>query len=231
MIHMQLSYFASPFVRRRAAHHRAAPWLLLTPILALGISGCQLGDASASARGQQLFKTCVPCHGQRGEGRPDLAAPNIAGMGAWYVQMQLQSYRSGLRGMDFNDKEGMRMRPMAISLPFDADVKAVSDFVANLPAPTHVGTVAGDAQAGQALYAVCGACHGPSGAGNEAVKAPRLAGVDGTYLALQLEKYKSGVRGANPNDVQGLLMRTAVAPLSDDKAIQDVVAYIGTLKP
>ena len=133
--------------------------------------------------------------------------------------------------MDFNDKEGMRMRPMALSLPFDADVPAVAEYVASLPAVTHASTLGGDAQAGQALYAVCGACHGLAGAGNESVKAPRIAGVDASYLALQIEKYKSGVRGGNPSDVQGLLMRTGVASLSDEKAVRDVVAYIGTLKP
>jgi len=223
---MQVLEFASGFLRQRAG-----AWLLLTPILALGLSGCQLGDASASARSQQLFKTCVPCHGQQGQGRPDLGAPNIAGMSAWYVQAQLQNFRSGLRGMDFNDKEGMRMRPMALSLPYDADVQAIAEYVAGLPPVTHAPLPGGNAQAGQALFAVCSACHGPSGAGNEAVKAPRLAGVDGSYLALQLEKYKSGIRGGNPQDTQGVLMRSAVATLSDDKAIQDVVAYVGTLKP
>lgn len=223
---MQVSKFFLRF-----GHHCLAGWILLTPILALGLSGCQTGDASVSARAGELFKTCVPCHGQQGKGRPDLGAPNIAGMSAWYIEAQLQNFRSGVRGTDFNDKEGMRMRPMAISLPFDADVKAVAEYVASLPAVRHPSTLGGDAQAGQALYAVCSACHGPAGAGNEAVKAPRIAGVDASYLELQLEKFKSGVRGSNPNDVQGLLMRTAVAPLSDEKAMRDVVAYIGTLKP
>ena len=223
---MQFSKFALRFAR-----HRASGWILLTPILALGLSGCQAGDASVSTRAGELFKTCVPCHGQQGEGRPDLGAPNIAGMSAWYVEAQLRNFRSGMRGMDFNDKEGMRMRPMALSLPFDADVKTVAEYVASLPAVTHPSTLGGDAQAGQALYAVCSACHGPAGAGNEAVKAPRIAGVDASYLALQLEKFKSGVRGSSPSDVQGLLMRTATAPLSDEKAVRDVVAYIGTLKP
>ncbi len=67
-------------------------------------------------RGQELFQNCVPCHQADGSGNPEIGAPNIAGMKAWYVQAQLQKFRAGTRGMHFSDVEGMRMRPMAVSL-------------------------------------------------------------------------------------------------------------------
>ena len=37
---------------------------------------------------------------------------------------------------------------------------------------------AGDAAAGKAKFAVCAGCHGPTGAGNEVLKYPKLAGRD-----------------------------------------------------
>lgn len=61
--------------------------------------------------------------------------------------------------------------------------------------------------------------------------APRIAGTDDWYLATQLRKYRSGVRGANPKDLQGALMRPMARTLPNEDAVRNVVAYIGTLKP
>jgi cytochrome c553 len=124
----------------------------------------------------------------------------------------------------------MRMRPMALSLRTDADVKAVATYVASLPAVQHAPVLGGNPEAGRALYATCLACHGPTGGGNESLEAPRIAGVDDWYLAAQLRKYKSGIRGGNPKDAEGSLMRTMANTLPDEEAIRNVVAYIETFK-
>lgn len=86
----------------------------------------------------------------------------------------------------------------------------------------------GDASAGQATFAVCMSCHGGSGEGNEALHAPKLAGQASWYLARQLHNFKGGARGAAPGDVIAAQMR-AIALTLDDDAIDNVVAYIGTL--
>src|ERR1700722_528600 len=98
-------------------------------------------------------------------------------MKEWYIEAELQKFRAGFRGNQFNDTEGMRMRPMALSLMSDQDVKAVATYVASLPPPPPAVVRGGDPQAGKRRYTLCGACHGANGMGNDDVKAPRIAGL------------------------------------------------------
>jgi len=205
-------------------------WALLVLVSAIGLSGCRLGAADAASRGRELFETCVPCHGQAGEGNPEIGAPNIGGMQAWYIQTQLRKFRAGARGMHFNDTEGMRMRPMALSLMTDENVEAVARYVASLPSTRQTPALQGDPKAGAELFEGCDSCHGPAGEGEDAAKAPRLAGVDDWYLATQLRKFKSGVRGVDTRDPEGRLMRPMARSLPDENAIRNVVAYIETFK-
>jgi len=98
--------------------------------------------------------------------------------------------------------------------------------------PTFAQTlsrVAGNAAAGQPLYAVCGACHGAQGEGNPALHAPRLAGQGDWYLKQQLLNFKQGIRGAHKDDTHGKTMAPMAATLVDAAAIDNVVAYIATM--
>ena len=88
---------------------------------------------------------------------------------------------------------------------------------------------AGDPEKGKNLYAPCMACHGAAGEGNPALNSPALAGQDPGYLIRQLDLFRTGKRGADPEDVYGAQMRPMAATLADEAAILDVVAYIGTL--
>jgi len=88
----------------------------------------------------------------------------------------------------------------------------------------------GDVASGQAKYAVCLACHGPDGRGNEALHAPPLADRADWYMLAQLRKFKSGMRGAHPQDTYGAQMRAMAMTLADEQAMHDVVAYIKTLE-
>ncbi len=215
--------------------HRYAFWTLLLSLLlligGLTLSGCRLGATDAATRGQEVFETCVPCHNADGSGNPVIGAPNIAGMKEWYVERELEKFRGGVRGLQFNDVEGMRMVPMALSLTSEDDVKAVAHYVETLPPVRHAQSIPGDPKAGEALYATCGACHGDNGAGNKDLGAPPIAGVDDWYLATELRKFRSGVRGTSPKDREGKLMRPMARALPDEDAIRNVVAYVGTLKP
>lgn len=87
----------------------------------------------------------------------------------------------------------------------------------------------GDAAAGQALYAACGACHGAQGEGNAALNAPKLSGQGAWYLERQLRHFKQGARGTHEKDNFGKLMAPMAATLADDAAIANVAAYIATL--
>jgi cytochrome c553 len=216
---------------QKSENHRVTFSVFLLLIGGLSLSGCRLGTTDAATRGQEVFETCVPCHNADGSGNPEIGAPNIAGMKEWYLERQLDKFRAGVRGMHFNDVEGMRMRPMALSLTSEDDVKAVAHYVETLPAVPQVSSLPGDPKAGATLYATCAACHGDNGGGNQDLGAPRIAGVDDWYLATELRKFRSGVRGTNPKDTQGRLMRPMARALPNEDAIRNVVAYAETLKP
>jgi len=71
----------------------------------------------------------------------------------------------------------------------------------------------------------CTTCHGTDGKGNEAVEAPRLAGMEGWYLRRQLENFRVGIRGVHPMDRAGIAMRP-MANLTDE-SITDIVKWVG----
>lgn len=215
----------------RIAIRKIILWSSLLVFFGCCVSGCSLGSTGAATRGRELFQNCAPCHQPDGSGNSDIGAPNIAGMKSWYVEEELQKFRTGARGKHFSDVEGMRMRPIALSLGSDDDVKLVAAYVETMPAVRHPQSLPGDAQAGAALFATCAACHGDNGAGNKDLKAPPLAGMNDWYLATELRKFRGGVRGANSLDREGRLMRPMAQTLADEDAIRNVIAYIGTLKP
>jgi len=183
-------------------------------------------------RGADLYRLCAMCHGAAGDGNHDALAPAIGGLPEWYVQAQLRKFQSGARGTHFDDIAGMRMRPMSRWLTTDEDVADVAAYVASLPRPDpEPELTSGDPVAGKAKYVPCIACHGVNGEGNQALNAPPLAGLSDWYQFTALKNFKAGVRGTNPQDATGALMRPMSMTLADDQAILDVIAYIQTLEP
>ena len=92
-----------------------------------------------------------------------------------------------------------------------------------------VALAEGNPEKGKNFYVPCVACHGAQGEGNPALNSPALGGQDPAYLSRQLEQFRSGSRGTDPADTYGAQMRGMAATLTDEAAIADVVAYIGTL--
>jgi cytochrome c553 len=183
-------------------------------------------------RGHELYQSCQPCHGADAGGNPAILAPSIAGLPEWYIEAQLMKFRSAKRGYHFDDIAGLRMRPMALSMPTTDDVKTVAAYIAQLPRVTHPPMVeGGDANKGKALFATCVACHGPDAAGNKAMNAPPIAGADDWYLLEQLGKFKKKIRGDGTIDQVGATMQAMSLSLPDEQAMKDVVAYIKTLPP
>lgn len=75
---------------------------------------------------------------------------------------------------------------------------------------------AGNAEAGQALTAVCSACHGADG--NSAVATfPKLAGQGEAYLVKQLQDIKSGSRV--------VVEMTGMLTAMNDQQLEDIAAY------
>jgi len=65
--------------------------------------------------------------------------------------------------------------------------------------------------------------------GNPLLNSPRLAGMSDWYMVIQLQKFRSGLRGDHPEDIYGLQMVPFATLLPDEQALVDVVAYINTL--
>ena len=203
-------------------------WILAMGLFALGALWDAPLDAQDQAqtneRAEELFQLCTSCHGPDGEGNEMYWAPAIAGLPTWYIQAQLEGFRSGLRGLHFDDLAGMRMRPMALVLRSDEDVAAVAEYVGALPpVKTEATLTGGDPQKGAPLYAVCTACHGLKGVGNKDLHAPPLSQQHDWYLFRQLKNFKDGIRGVNPKDTWGVTMRPMSMVLADEQAIKDVL--------
>jgi cytochrome c oxidase subunit 2 len=173
---------------------------------------------------------CAACHGLQGEGNPALNAPKLSGQGDWYLKRQLKYYKQGARGTHDKDVFGKMMAPMAATLGDDAAIDNVVAYIKTLPDNPAPATVKGNAKNGQERYVPCGACHGPDGRGIQATNAPGLKGMSDWYLVTQLKNFKQGIRGAHPKDLYGPQMASMAATLGDDQAINDLVAYINTLR-
>ena len=188
------------------------------------------GPTDPLTRGKERYGQCAPCHGANGQGKPELAAPPIAGLPEWYLSAQLGKFRMGARGDHVEDTAGLRMRSMSLTLPAEEDVTAVARYIASLPRPPKAAAalVDGDAAHGQAGFATCVACHGADGAGNPMLNAPPIAGQADWYLQTQLKNFKRGVRGKSPNDKTGPTMQAIAASL-DDQQIKDLAAWVASM--
>ena len=96
-----------------------------------------------------------------------------------------------------------------------AAAKPVAMLDVRAQPPVH-----GDANAGAAKAAVCGACHGPQGVAI-APNFPNLAGQSATYLYLQLKAFKDGQR-SDP------IMTGQAATLSDQD-MRNLAAHFAAL--
>ncbi|MCW2268832.1 MULTISPECIES: c-type cytochrome [Pseudomonas] len=81
--------------------------------------------------------------------------------------------------------------------------------------------IKGDAAAGQAKTAVCGACHNPDG-NSLAPNFPKLAGQGEKYLEKQLHDIKSGKRT--------VLEMTGMLAAFSDQDLADIAAYFSSQK-
>jgi cytochrome c553 len=185
------------------------------------------------AHGENLYMICVACHGDQAQGDKNQEAPALNIQEPWYVVRQLNKFKDGIRGTNPQDLPGMRMRPMAMTLGDEKGMEDVAAYISTLKPTTSElpsKTVDGDVRRGKGLYGMCAACHGFDGQGNQALNSPSLIGQHDWYILRQLQKFKEGMRGADPKDVTGALMRPMALSLPNEQAMEDVTAYISTFK-
>jgi len=196
-------------------------WLATQPTYAQTRAAAP-GDAAA---GQATYAVCSACHGQHGEGNPQLNAPKLAGQAGWYLARQLQNFKLGVR-----DKEqfAQQMDAFATTLD-DAAMKNVVAYIGSLPDTAPPATVSGNPAKGKERYETCAYCHGGSGEGVWSTNAPRLAHMDDWYMKRQLENFRQGLRGSHPQDFSGAQMAAMAKTLADEKSIDDVLKHIDSM--
>lgn len=99
--------------------------ILLTTLMLITYSLAQLSYAEESESGANLFKQCILCHGEKGEGVPTQKAPRIAGQYDWYIIKQLQDMRAG------SVRKNPAMLPFLSKLS-DQDMKDLAAYISKL---------------------------------------------------------------------------------------------------
>lgn len=149
-------------------------------------------NAEATRMGQRLFvDNCAACHGREGHGNAQLGAPNLVD-GDWLYGGDgatiLASIEDGRHGT---------MPPFSGS--FDQDmIENIANYVLSLSGTDHSPA---KAKLGGPQFAVCAACHGPTGTGNPALGAPNLTDhvwLYGGDLATIEQTIRNGRSGVMP---------------------------------
>jgi cytochrome c553 len=194
---------------------------LAAAALAFLLIAVALASRPAAARAETLqdrIAQCVACHGETGRSEnPDV--PNIGGQPKLFVMYQLFFYREGRRA-------NAEMNTVAKGLS-DADLTALSDFVAKLPPPPPAEGGADSARyargADLAHKRICASCHNPDYSGREQM--PRLAGQREAYLLKSFKEYQAGKRigtqAAMAEALRGL----------DEAQLSDLAHYLAHFRP
>ncbi|HAY45644.1 MAG TPA: hypothetical protein DCY55_05100 [Gammaproteobacteria bacterium] len=231
-------------------------WLYAVSVIFLlcfsssGFTQATLQSPNETVSGEEIFVVCTFCHGGSVQGNDRRDGPALAGLEAWYLELQMHNFKNGIRGYLAEDIPGQVMHYASPMLRNDFTIKSVAEYIAALEpgkpmAENAVGprpylwdspyagldpAILGDAEAGKATYSsVCTVCHGEDGRGNEALGAANLTYLSELYMVRQLMYFRDGIRGAHPDDVRGQQMAAMSKLLVDDQSIADVVAYISGL--
>lgn len=52
--------------------------------------------AQDAAKGAELYKQCIVCHGEKGDGNVSQKAPKLNGQHDWYIAKQLSDIKAGV---------------------------------------------------------------------------------------------------------------------------------------
>ncbi|RCX32783.1 cytochrome c553 [Thioalbus denitrificans] len=179
------------------------------------------GDATA---GKTKSATCVACHMTDGNSVNPIW-PKLAGQHYDYLVKQLSDFRAG-----------NRTDPTMAAMVAPLNDQDVLDLAAYFSSQTQAPGAANPdlVQQGEQIYtqgnpasgvAACTACHGASGLGMPQARFPRVGGQHPDYVKKQLNDFRAGVRGNDPNG----MMRDVAMKLTDAE-IEAVASYMAGLK-
>jgi len=81
--------------------------------------------AQDAAKGAELYKQCITCHGDKGDGNPAMKAPRLSGQYDWYVLKQLQDMKAG------KTRKNAAMNPFLAKLS-EQDMKDLAAYISKL---------------------------------------------------------------------------------------------------
>ncbi len=192
---------------------------------ATGAAAGAVASVDKSA-GKGVFTTCVGCHGNDGQGRAMMYAPNLTGLDSDYLTRQLLNFREGRRGK-VEDGHGFPMVGRATAIGDAANLSAVVQYIGTLP-DAPAANVAGRRVPADLVdqVATCATCHGASGQGNAQMGGPAINTLDRRYIAQQLVNFRTGLRGYDEKDEQGQLMAASARAISE-RDVERIAEYYG----
>jgi cytochrome c oxidase cbb3-type subunit 3 len=146
-------------------------------------------DASANAVGQRLFlNACAACHGSDAGGAKGF--PNLRDKD-WLYGGDPDTIEASIT----NGRNGV-MPALGAAIGGDQGVKEMAEYVRSLSGLKHDAAMAATAKP---KFAVCGACHGVEGKGNQQLGAPNLTDAVWLYSssADEIAVTINGGRGTN----------------------------------
>ncbi|MEZ0275966.1 MAG: cytochrome c, partial [Roseimicrobium sp.] len=100
-----------------------------------------------------------------------------------------------------------------------------------LPRVRPTATIHADVSEGRLLYEErCMECHRYNAEGELFFASPPLVGLQDWYLAAQIRKYQSGIRGVHPKDVNGQKMVFSSSYVENEEVLKSLVAYLVELQ-
>ena len=188
---------------------------------------------------EEIMMTCAPCHGPKGQGKPDGTYPRLAGLDPVYLARQLRAFKARKR-------INIPMQPYATEreLP-EEDVQIISLYLSRIKLPNRLGKIdkknfdplavlqrskmvvnvplwrRGKVEAGARLYArECAGCHGKKGEGDPNRAIPPLTGQYSAYLKRQIKAFAEGRRQHDdPRDA-------AIFASFSEGEIDDILAWL-----
>lgn len=139
-------------------------------------------------RGEKLAQTCMGCHGAPGLRNPEpvYLIPMVGGQHPEYIISALQAYKAKTRS-----HKTMQAQAANLSDQDMIDIAAYFNSFEENSRPSRVNQSL--AEEGQKQAAICAACHGATGDGDN-ITYPKLAGQYESYLIQSLKDYRSGER-------------------------------------
>lgn len=186
---------------------------------AAGAANPVAGKATALQGNSKGATPCVVCHGEQGAGNAAALLPRLAGLDAGYLAKQLRDFQRDTR-------KSAVMQPIAKALS-QAEIADVTAYFAAQRPPASAAAAADPALLARGArlatsgfwdkdVPACISCHGLAGRGVGA-NFPALAGQHPSYIAQQLNAWRTGTRD---NDPQGLMKGIALRlPAGDIAAV------------